>query len=229
MTASGQTKIGIDGRVFHVDQPGGDASVAIKHGELLLDSCEPSVLYGHESLSSQFTEHEIVSNGFISKRLHFGLLWQQSVLPFIAARDAIDVLYSPNSYCPIVPTTFRCVVAIQDIPSYHGFGSSNYKQFRKAILPVVADRSDHIITVSEFTKNDISCHLDVDQSKISVVYNGIDDFYFEGSSSRPNFEIPEEYILFVGAKSSRKNVSGVVKSYELLKKKYGLDHDLMLC
>lgn len=223
-----QGRIGIDGRIFHVAQPGGDASVSLKHGRYIHDNFSDTILYGHESISNSLGEAHVVSDGLISRNMVYGLLWEQTILPILGMRSNIDLLYSPSSYCPIAPTAFKCVVAIQDIPSFHGFGSKRYRTFRKSVLPVITKKADHIITVSKFTKKDISKHLNIDKSKISVVYNGIDAIYFEGESKPPNIELPEQYLLYVGAKSERKNVDGVLSAYELLVSEYDIPHKLVV-
>jgi glycosyltransferase involved in cell wall biosynthesis len=228
MTTGSAVRIGVDGRVFHVNQPGGDASVGMKHAELLLKNVEDVRVYGHRQLSSHYGQANVVPAGMVSTSLLFGLAWEQTALPIISQTDNLDVLYSPNSYCPLVPTSYECVVAIQDIPSYHGYGSRRYRQFRKTILPVVARRADRVITVSEYSRKDIGENLGVPVDKISVVYNGINDMYFGGQSTKPEFDLPDRYLLYVGAKSERKNVRGVLEAFGELKREYDTGHKLVL-
>lgn len=86
-------------------------------------------------------------------------------------------------------------------------------------------RSDKIITVSESSKNDIIRLMNVPESKIEVVYNGVEYKRFhqkysdeEEAKVRNKYNLPEDYILYMGTLEPRKNIESIIKSFELLKK-----------
>jgi glycosyltransferase involved in cell wall biosynthesis len=71
--------------------------------------------------------------------------------------------------------------------------------------------ADHIIAISQQTKNDILQYFNIDEQKISVVYQGCNpDFYqrmheSEKEKIRTKLHLPEQYILNVGTIEERKN------------------------
>jgi glycosyltransferase involved in cell wall biosynthesis len=71
--------------------------------------------------------------------------------------------------------------------------------------------SRHIITVSEFSKNEIAKYFGIDKNKISVVYNGVDQQF------RPKKENNyEQYILGVSSVAYHKNFIKLIEAFSLL-------------
>lgn len=82
--------------------------------------------------------------------------------------------------------------------------------------------SDYIICISENTKKDLLKFLpDIDERKISVIYNGVSDDYFP-LIDFPLSDLPfpkKQYLLFVGARSGYKNFEFVVDVLKEIKSK----------
>ncbi|MBE8722311.1 glycosyltransferase family 4 protein [Sphingobacterium pedocola] len=95
------------------------------------------------------------------------------------------------------------------------FWSGDPTAYQKRILIA---RADKIIAISDQTKNDILKHYDVDESRIEVIYHGIDavtPIHFEEVR-----DIPAEYILYVGSRNGYKNFSLLVQAFGVLSKRY---------
>ncbi len=75
-------------------------------------------------------------------------------------------------------------------------------------------KAARIIAVSQSTKDDLVQHFGVADERISVVYEGIDHELFKPVSRRI---YDDPYILFVGSEQPRKNFSGLLKAFSLLK------------
>lgn len=73
------------------------------------------------------------------------------------------------------------------------------------------DRVDHIISISNNTKNDLIRLFGIDESKISVVHLGVDSKVFEQSKNLKSKEF-SPFILFVGARGEYKNFKGFLKA-----------------
>lgn len=72
-------------------------------------------------------------------------------------------------------------------------------------------RADHVICVSENTRQDLIRIYGIDEQKTSVVHLGVDHFSYDG-------EIEDEpklppYLLYVGLRNSYKNFENVLKAY----------------
>ena len=83
-------------------------------------------------------------------------------------------------------------------------------------------RADHILSVSQATKRDLSAMLAVPADKISVQHHGVDDSFkpLPRETSAPIIDelaLPREYILAVGTMEPRKNLAGLARAYRDLK------------
>jgi len=84
--------------------------------------------------------------------------------------------------------------------------------------------ADHIIAVSNFTKQEIISYLHIPKEHISTIYNGVDhDTYKlyrqdELQETKTKFELPHKFLLFVGSIEPRKNLLTLLKAYTLLTK-----------
>lgn len=80
------------------------------------------------------------------------------------------------------------------------------------------ERADAIIAISETTKSDLIKYHDVDESKISVIYHGID---LEAPLMvDPVADLPEHYLLYVGDRSGYKNFYLFIDAFKILSEKH---------
>lgn len=145
-------------------------------------------------------------------------------LPYLLRNDFN--IYHQTHYDPYafkyLGKKVKTVTTIHDmnylaIPSYY---TANKRKTKNQLIS--AKCANHIITVSNNSKNDICKYWNIPEDKISVIYHGIDTSKYANISA---YESSSPYILFVGARNSYKNFEGIVNSFSLLKKKH---HDLQL-
>ncbi len=85
------------------------------------------------------------------------------------------------------------------------------------------NRANVIFAVSETTKNDIVRLFNVNPNKVVVAYPGIDKKNFKPNvdqalqrNARNIYDLPGKYLLFLNTIEPRKNLSGLIKAFELL-------------
>lgn len=90
-------------------------------------------------------------------------------------------------------------------------------------LPLYCDRSDVIITVSEFSKGEIIKYVDIKGNRIEVVQNGVDCEKYNRATDlkkieevRDKYGIAGEYILYLGTLEPRKNIGVLIEAYHIL-------------
>ena len=111
----------------------------------------------------------------------------------------------------------------QDFPKIHLW---HYKKF----FPKYAKKADRIITVSEFSKQDICKNYGIDPSKIDVVYNGANADFCPVDDNvkieiRSKFSQGKPYFMFVGSLHPRKNLARLFTAFDIFKlndKRYAL-------
>lgn len=83
-------------------------------------------------------------------------------------------------------------------------------------------KADHIITGSNFTKQEIIDYMQIPQDKISVIYHGVNHELYkpyqqnELQETKAKFDLPKKFLLFVGSIEPRKNLLTLLKAYNLL-------------
>lgn len=221
-------KVGINARTFSVPQPDGAVQTAMKlTRELIANSSVELILFGHASITERFPDTTIDSSLYLPCSQAYGVVWERSVLPWLASKHDIDVLLCPNGNAPPTPLHCHVVEYIHDVNAQKGMSSGIHQLYRKTMVPLGARNSDAIVTVSEFSKREIVRNLPVAPDDVSVVYNGIDDFYLREGGSEP-MELPDSYILYVGAMNPRKNVQGLIRAYQRLRSERDIRHKLVL-
>lgn len=107
----------------------------------------------------------------------------------------------------------------QDLPkAYRNYYTTYFRQFAK--------KAEQIITVSNYSADDISQFYNIERSKIHVAYNGANELYRpisdqEKIAVRKQYAQSAEYYVFVGNFSYRKNIHGIVNAYNDYRNKGG--------
>ncbi len=154
----------------------------------------------------------------------------------------IDVLHFPEYHHDFFVSFFinrtPKIVTIHDLtplilPETHGTRFRLWWRW-KFTLKLVKNRIDHVIAVSESTKNDCVKYLNIPKEKITVIHNAVNEIYqpLEDKKKieehlKKEYKIDYPFILFVGTLEGRKNIPQLIKAFYEVKKQ-GLDHKLIL-
>lgn len=89
-------------------------------------------------------------------------------------------------------------------------------------LPKIIPKCEGIITVSEFSKQDISKEFNFPKEKIYVTPLAAEDIYkplnkdFCKEAINKKYGIKDSFVLYVGGYSPRKNIIGIIEAFSLL-------------
>jgi glycosyltransferase involved in cell wall biosynthesis len=140
-----------------------------------------------------------------------GTLWEQIDLPLYLNKRTKPLLLN---LCNTGPLLYRNQIAtIHDLsflvnPKWFSW---KFVLWYKFMIPILARTAKHLITVSEFSKNELINLLGITPSKISVVYNAV-AFKKVTLTSKPNTY--GKYLLFVGSIDPRKNLETLIKAFQ---------------
>jgi glycosyltransferase involved in cell wall biosynthesis len=139
-----------------------------------------------------------------------GHAWEQAALPLLA-RDA-KLIYSPANLAPL--PSRRNVVVIHDVAAlrHPEWYRPTYVAYQRALLPPIARRARLLITVSEFSKRELTDVLGADPERIAVVPNGVDARFnptADQDAARGAYGLERPYVLVVGTRIARKNLSAL--------------------
>lgn len=160
----------------------------------------------------------------VSKESGFrNILWHQYLFQKLIKKYSCDVAYIPNFTLllwKVVPT----IVTIHDLIEYNvedKFSKLRMFYRKKICDPLMANRSDYILTVSKSSYNDIKKYLKVPESKLSITPNATDKSFFKKYEKNEvlalinKFELCyKKYLLFVGTiDHPGKNIITVIDTY----------------
>ncbi|QJD77046.1 glycosyltransferase family 4 protein [Spirosoma rhododendri] len=132
--------------------------------------------------------------------------WHSFYQPFL--RDC-RVWHAPFQLGRIVPDRRRfprtkVVLTIHDLNVLHEGESQAMQQKRMALTQSLIDRSDALVCISEFTKNDVLTHCRTDDKPIYVIYNGVDPVP-SGETKPVDYQPDRPFLLGIGYLNAKKN------------------------
>ena len=150
-------------------------------------------------------------------------------LPLYLLKNRLDLIHVSSVLPPYCPA--KSIITLHDI--FHEeyeelYTPLEYKRM-KTLIPINAKKADKIITVSNYSKQQIIKHYNITEDKIDVIYNSVDKNTFRILGNREetqnyirsNYGINDEFILYVGTLQPRKNVERLLNAYFELKKDGG--------
>lgn len=177
---------------------------------------------------TQFFLNSALYNTHMPRRKGFPLLWQNFGIKRDLKRQRIQLFHGLNQSLPfgLSKTGIKSVVTVHDLifkrfPDQYPFSRRLALDFR---LKYACREADHIVAISENTRQDLLHFYEVPPEKVSVIYQSCHERYMQERSNktleavRQRYRLPKEYILSVGAIIPRKNLSGVVKALAILPK-----------
>lgn len=135
-------------------------------------------------------------------------------------KHKIDLFFSPDGYLSL-KTDIPQIPVIHDINFEHFPEDlpNKFLKYYKTNFPLFAEKAKNIITVSNYSKEDIISTYRVDEAKITSIWNGASDSFHPASSeeeiitTRKKYCEGKPYFLFVGALHPRKNLKRLIEAY----------------
>ncbi len=141
----------------------------------------------------------------------------------------LDVLHSPD-FIPPFRRHCKSIITIHDLAFllYPHFLTKDSARYYSQIDEAVK-RTDHIIAVSESTRQDTIHLLGAPEHKITVIYESANPIYRPVSNqeileqTKSKYHITGDFILFVSTIEPRKNLPTLLKAYRQLLDSYKRD------
>ena len=144
--------------------------------------------------------------------------WEQWILPRLARATRADMLLCPYNTGPLrLHANIRLVLVVHDLifmdkniePSISRIQNVG-KHYRRVVVPLVAKKAFHIVTVSEYSKQHIIANLGVPEARITVTPNAIGDFWFQSADKSPS---GRPYVLTVSGEAPSKNLTRLIEAF----------------
>lgn len=161
-------------------------------------------------------------------------IWFNRSITWALKQYKADVFFSPDGYLSL-KTTIPQIAVIHDLNFEH-FPYDIPPSPRKYLLkyfPLFAKKAAHILTVSQYSKDDIIEKYGITEDKITVAHNGASDD-FEPVSEEVKQAVRDTYtegypfFIFVGALHPRKNIIRLLQAFDRFKEKTKSETRLLL-
>jgi glycosyltransferase involved in cell wall biosynthesis len=163
--------------------------------------------------------------------------WDEVNIPNILMDRDIELYHVPQNGVGL-PKDKHCpfVITLHDVIPYkmpETCGETFLRIFNED-MPNIVSKCDGIITVSEFSKEDISKAFNFPKEKIFVTHLAAEEIYRPldkkecSNLIKTHYGIYGDYILYVGGFSPRKNILGLIEAFSKLITKYKKDIKLVI-
>ncbi len=147
-------------------------------------------------------------------------IWFEGSVRRALARYQPDVFVSPDGYL-CLSTSVKSLPVIHDL-NFEAFPQDLpflVRKYYRSFFPRFARKAERIVTVSEFSRQDITARYGVSPRRIDVVYNGVNPAFVpleaeEKEKVRQQWTEGAPYLLFVGALHPRKNITRMLQAFD---------------
>lgn len=151
-------------------------------------------------------------------------LWFEWLIPTVLKRLKPDLFLSPDGYISLRTKTPQLAV-IHDINFIHRPQELPFciGSYYRHYFPKFAKKATRIVTVSEYSKQDICNTFSVPGEKVDVVFNGAGEIFSpllpeEIRTWKERHTRNSDYFVYVGSLHPRKNIVGLLKAFDEFKK-----------
>lgn len=152
------------------------------------------------------------------------ILWEQCVLPRLLRREDAQVLHAPAYVAPLAT---HCPVALTvhdlHVFTHPQFCTAANRLHYRLLLPLSIRRAAAITVYSEHVRRTLLVRFPTAEAKTHVIPPGLPARFLQPTSEaaraivRARLRLPPRFLLFVGDLAPRKNLSGLLAAFDLLR------------
>jgi glycosyltransferase involved in cell wall biosynthesis len=150
--------------------------------------------------------------------------WFQVAIPRLYRQKQADAFFSPDGFLSLSPKVKKSLLVIHDLAFIHYplQVSPVVLWYYRKFVPRFIEKADHIVTVSEASREDVEKNYPSAMGKISVIYNGVRDYFkplpqAEQIKTRDLYSGGNPYFIAVGAIHPRKNIERLLNAYQVFR------------
>jgi len=142
----------------------------------------------------------------------------------------VDIYFNPHFFTAPLSIGCKKIVTFHDLSfeRYPHFFSWRKRAWQRFLMDArqEAQQADKIIAVSQSTKDDLVNLYGIEPKKIKVIYSGVGN-QFKVQNARckiikNKYNLPDKFILYFGTIEPRKNLIGLIKAFELLRRNHSI-------
>lgn len=145
---------------------------------------------------------------FVKSNMGLGNLLSPLMLGEEIKESKADIFYSP-SFMPPAFSKRPFVFTVHDLMHLFYY-SPLHKIYYQQVIARLAKNAKRIITVSNFSKQQLIDLLGIPEQLIRVIYNGVDDHFLHNEEE---YESSRPYFLYVGNRRKNKNIPAMLTAF----------------
>lgn len=172
--------------------------------QALLPSSYPKAIYSTVQAGSSFFPY-----------------WEQAVLPRLCTEHGISELLCPYNTAPLhLPSSTQLTLVVHDLiylepwsrlpPSVSAYQTLG-RIYRRWVVPRVAGRAARLVTVSEYTRDQISKCFSIPKQNIHVIPSSLEDGWYVDAPLPWTQRQP--YLLAVAGEAPSKNLPSLIRAF----------------
>ena len=135
----------------------------------------------------------------------------------------VDLIHATDHYVPKCKPVPMVATLMDAIPLSHPqWLRSEFRSIKNILWTHAANWADEVITISEYSKHELSKWAGINLNKITVIPLAVDERWFTDvpdstiGSVRAKYHLPETFFISVGTLQPRKNVESTIKAHRAL-------------
>jgi glycosyltransferase involved in cell wall biosynthesis len=137
--------------------------------------------------------------------------------------NRVDLIHATDHYVPRCKPAPMVATLMDAIPLSHPqWLRSEFRDIKNFLWKRAANWADEVITISEYSKIELSTWAGISIDKITVIPLAVDERWFNSVSSdasarvRQLYQLPETFFISVGTLQPRKNVESTIWAHRAL-------------
>ncbi|MDD5341406.1 MAG: glycosyltransferase family 1 protein [Patescibacteria group bacterium] len=230
-------RIGIDARMYGKAQSGiGNYIKQISDRIFQLDHENDYFIFLMEPIYSEYKISQPNVHKIKTQARWYGYAEQTTFLKELLDQK-LDLVHFTNFNAPIFYPKKR-ITTIHDITPLFFPGHKQKLFWHKLAYRLTTKssvkKSDKIVTISNYTKSDLVKFYGAEPQKIDVTYLGVEpqfkviENYAKIKDIKDKYGISKPYLFFVGVWRNHKNIEGLIRAFDLIKKQGKFDIQLVI-
>ena len=186
-----------------------------------------------EEMGHYAQKHQNVTEVLTGRSISLGVLWEQFVVPGVARRYSIDLLFNPFWSVPVF-ADYKTVMIVHNT-EFHTV--PNVYTLRRRIQWTLHNyiwihKADCVISISDVITEDLVKYVHLPRDRIRMIYHGFSDQVRVISdqavldAARSKYRLRGKFLLYVGMIFPQKNFINLVRAFSLICRE--IPHDLVV-
>ena len=189
----------------------------------------------HFEFSKKQLDTNVISLGKFSSQTIISTFTGSSFYSSRQVEKEVKLFHATDHRIPKLANTQVVATIMDPIPLAHPeWVSGKYRGFKNLLFKRMGQWADQIITISEYSADEIEEHFSIPRSQISVIPLGVDEKCFSRVSQETKdavlsrYNLVPEYFVCIGTLQPRKNITRLLDAFLQLPDELQRKHPLVI-